>query len=199
MPQRSRLGRIGVVVFLLIHFGSIAYDLLPESPSSVADLPGPLGASVLFLSRQYQRLLRPMAEAYLNATGTRQNWELFAPYPIAWNVDVDAVYFRKDMGRHAVRLRGPGEVPLPHWLDRRAWRVLFSVGYEGVGEAYRPFLMRFLCIHPPEDAPHPEEIAGIQLVAWWTPVIPPWRTGDPTPYRQPLGGAACRQEEMASP
>jgi hypothetical protein len=200
----ARRYRVLVSLLLLLHLGSVGAHLLPQSEDGLAGLPAFMRGPVQVVSSAYLRVAWPVAHRYLDLTATRQNWRLFAPDPVDWDVKVHAIAFWKigpdsaDFVADTVRLPAGGEVPYPHLVRRRETRVLFNLGYEGAGEAYRPFYADWLCrTLPRRDGAGP---SGLKLVAYWRPVVAPW---SPPPENdraeQSLGGFTCPAKEATGP
>jgi hypothetical protein len=143
------------------------------------------------------RRLQPLAGPYLELTATRQNWRLFAPWPADWKGSLEVVpYFpvpgsddQPGWQADTLRIRGPMEVPYPHLLHHRTYRILFNMAYVGWGEAYRPHFAREMCrTLRTRDGRAPD---GVSLVAEWRYIRPPWSAESVPSYRQRMGGFDC--------
>lgn len=193
---RGRLGRVLLSLFFVLHWGAIAAYLLPVDDEALEPLPAwmrPVAAAAIPPARAAWPLARP----YLDLTGTRQHWTLFAPEPADWVPSVRVVAHFPEV--HAgtgwradtVLVRGPREAAYPHLLHHRTYRVLFNIGYEAWGVQYRRLFAREMCRSLPDAAGHPP--AGVELMATWHSMPLPWRDEAPAraPYEQWLGGFDC--------
>lgn len=219
MIHHPRRTRVLLSLFFLLHFGAVLAYVGPAVPDSLERLPEPLRTPLAVVGPPLVRAAWPVARPYLDLTGARQHWTLFAPDPAAWAVSVEVVayYPAGEMdgtgsaegvdGRDGadgwradtIRLRGPREVPYPHLVDHRSFRVLYNLGYEGWGAFYRPIFARYLCETLGEDGSG--RPAGVSLTSIWEHTRVWWRDpADELPlYRQPLGGYDCGAPAEGAP
>lgn len=212
MIRHSRRTRVLLSLFFLLHFGAVLAYVGPAEPDSLERLPEPLRTPLQAVAPPLVRAAWPVARPYLDLTGARQHWSLFAPDPAAWaaSVEVVAYYPAGGAGDEAaggrpgtrparawtadtVLLRGPREVPYPHLVDHRSFRVLYNLGYEGWGAFYRPIFARHLCRTLREEGSGRRPV-GVALTSIWEHTRVWWRdpADEPGLYRQPLGGYDCR-------
>lgn len=195
-PRLSHSPRTRLVVgfLLLVHWGAVAAFLLPVDPASLEGVPTVVRVPLERVAVPLAYRAWPLARHWLDATSTRQRWQLFAPGPADWSAGVEAVAYSLQGGQpvrwraDTLALPGPAGAPLPHWSDHRPYRIAFNLGYEDWGDFYRPVLARRLCREPLAGGRRP---AGIELAARWTPLDPPWADSARAPVRQRLGGWSC--------
>lgn len=187
--------------FFIIHWMSVAAYVLPATKEAMEPLPDwlePLASAVI---PRAVRWTSPVTAPYLDLTGVRQHWTLFAPRPAEWAPSIRVVpYFASaDSGwvRDTLTLRGPREQGRPHVLHHRTHRVLFNLGYESWGRSYRGHFAAGLCrtlVDLQGRGPQ-----GLELVAEWYPIGLPWAPGEvPSNYRQRLGGFDCSPEQVGA-
>ncbi len=196
LPLPGLRTRILLSVFIVLHWGSVAAWILPGTKASLQPLPRWIREPAAAVFPPYVHGVWPVAGPYLDLTATRQNWMMFAPTPANWVSTVEVVaYFPVGHGRHAwlpdtLVLRGGREVPYPHLLHHRSYRILYNLGYKDWGAYYRPIFAREMC-REIRDA-HGDHPAGVVLRADWARIRVPWEAPAATDtYYQRMGGYSC--------
>ncbi len=173
---------------------------MPVERSSVELFPRWLQEIVYRVVPRVAPVTWPVARHYLDITGTRQHWTLFAPWPANWKSSVMVAPFFPEEG-HSDRWRvdtlvveGPYERPYPHVLDHRTFRILYNLGYENSGTVYRPYFAREMCRTLRTDAGVAPD--GVSLMIDWWLMSAPWLGEGDEYYRQWLGGFDCQEEDQ---
>jgi hypothetical protein len=178
---------------------SVAAYVLPATREALEPLPDwlePIGREVV---PRAVRWTSPVTAPYLDVSGARQHWTLFAPRPAEWAPTIHAVpYFpAADSGwvTDTLTLQGPREQRRPHVLHHRTHRVLFNLGYESWGRSYRGHFAAGLCRTLVDvEGRRPD---GLELIAEWHRIGLPWAPEDGLEsYRQRLGGFDCAPEQL---
>lgn len=196
-PEPGGRSRRALTAFFLLHWGAVLAWVLPGTPEALEPLPDWMEPTVSAVLPPVLRWVRPVAEPYWDLTATRQTWTLFAPSPAEWVSSVRVVpFFPAAAEGGAARwvadtllLEGPEQVPYPHLLRHRTYRVLWNLGYEAWGTSYRALFAREMCrTLRTADGRAPD---GVVLLDRWTRIPVPWAGGAPDVYDQRLGGFDC--------
>ena len=196
--SRRRRGR-WLSLFFIVHWGAVASYVLPSSSYSLEPVPDWLEPAAALVIPRAVRWTAPLTEPYLDLTGTRQHWTLFAPRPSAWTTTVKVVpYFPvdglEDGGAgwlsDTLTTRGPRERGHPHVLHHRTHRILFNLGYDSWANWYRGYFAMGVCRTLVDERGTPPD--GIEVISEWHRIWIPWheRSGDDV-YVQRLGGFDC--------
>jgi hypothetical protein len=185
--------------FFVIHWLAVALYLLPATKDALEPLPGWLESAGGMVFPRAVRWTSPVTVPYLDLTGVRQHWTLFAPHPASWAPTIKVVpYFGVD-GEEAwladtVTIQGPREQRHPHVLHHRTHRVLFNLGYESWGRAYRTYFAQGLCRTLADSRGRSPD--GIELISEWHRIRIPWdQPTEAEVYTQRLGGFDCASED----
>jgi hypothetical protein len=154
-----------------------------------------VGAIVPRLVQNTSWITRP----YLDLTGTRQHWGLFAPNPADWTGTVKVLpYFSVTApdGSDAWRgdtlvVEGAIEADYPHFRHHRSYRVLYELGDAGQDGVYAQLFAREMCRTLRDTRWRPPD--GLSLYLTWSEIVTPWADGAPSDSTMWIGGFTCSE------
>ena len=202
-PRSGRRRRLVLSLFFALHWGAVVTYVLPETRESLEPVPAALRPLATFVFPRLVQNTWWLTNPYLNLTGTRQHWGMFAPFPAEWTGTVKVVpYFRVAtpdgsdawLGDTLV-VHGARDVDFPHFLHHRTYRILYNLGDDGWGNSYRPVFAREMCrTLRDQEGQAPE---GISLLLAWIQIVPSWEDRNVTEQLQWMGGYPCSEESVA--
>ena len=202
--HHTRLGRAVLSALFGFNFLAIGVYLLPVDRQRYDVLPERLREPAIRVVAPIIYNLSPITDPWLNATWTRQNWQLFAPEPSAWNVQGEIIAWFPSSPRAfdpAVRWSSDtiplptGERdPYPHFGRGREYRVALDLAETGRGQFLQRWYAAALCRRLRDD----EGLApdGVEIRVFWSQILPPWASNeDADDFVQSIGGFNCWELE----